>query len=83
MIQTWIIHHLMIVGEAAGRIAPETLARTEGIPWPHIVAMRNVLVHESFGVDLEAIWSVVAEDIPTPRPRLQALLRELEVSADS
>jgi len=34
------------------------------IPWPQIVAMRNILVHEYFGVDLDEVWQAVERELP-------------------
>jgi uncharacterized protein with HEPN domain len=55
LIQCWIIHHIQIIGEAAARISAEMTEQLTIIPWPDIVAMRNVLVHQYFGVDLQEI----------------------------
>lgn len=55
LIQNWVIHHIQIIGEAAGKLS-ESLrkARTE-VPWPQIIKMRHVLVHDYFGIDLEEV----------------------------
>jgi len=39
--------------------------------------MRNVLVHDYFGIDLNAVWQVVAQDLPDLKAKLQALNEEL------
>jgi uncharacterized protein with HEPN domain len=54
LIQVWIVHHLQIIGEAAGRHDPE-LAKSSTAPWAGIVGMRNILVHRYFGIDLVAV----------------------------
>jgi len=78
LIQTWIVHHLQIVGEAAGKLGPEFHDQHPLIPWPQVVAMRNVLVHDYFGVDLEEVWRVVERDLPDLKSKLHILVRELE-----
>jgi len=80
LIQTWIVHHLQIVGEAAGKLGREFHDQHPLIPWPQVVAMRNVLVHGYFGVDLEEVWRVVERDLPDLKRKLNTLVRELEGS---
>lgn len=53
MIQVWILHHIQIIGEAASRLSEPLKARHPEVPWTDIVAMRNVLVHHYFGIDLD------------------------------
>lgn len=47
LVQTWVVHHLQIVGEAAGRLGQDFLAAYPRLPWSQVVAMRNVLVHDT------------------------------------
>jgi uncharacterized protein with HEPN domain len=70
LIQTWILHHLLILGEAAARVSDEFREGHPGIPWSQIIGMRNVLVHDYFGIDLDVVWRVIERDLP----RLKALL---------
>jgi uncharacterized protein with HEPN domain len=58
LVQTWIVHHLQILGEAAARLSPALRSRTQ-VPWTSIVGMRNILVHAYFQIDREAVWRVV------------------------
>lgn len=64
MIQVWVIHHLQIIGEAVRAISPEFCASHAGIPWSDIIGMRNILVHQYFGIDKDAVWKVVEHDLP-------------------
>jgi uncharacterized protein with HEPN domain len=77
LIQIWIIHHLQIIGEAAGRLGGDFQLAHAQLPWPAIVAMRNVLVHDYFGTDLEEVWRTVERDLPTLRDSVESLLEEL------
>ena len=64
MMQSAILHRLTLLGEACRAVSAETRERHPEIPWPQIIAFRNVLVHEYFGVDLELVWTIVDEHLP-------------------
>ncbi|HEX3525970.1 MAG TPA: HepT-like ribonuclease domain-containing protein [Thermoanaerobaculia bacterium] len=53
--QDAVIRQLAIIGEAVKRISPEILQRRSDIPWRRIAGMRDVLIHDYMGVDLEAV----------------------------
>ena len=65
-----ILHHLTVIGEAAGRVSSELRERYPAIPWNQIMAQRNRVVHEYFGVDWALIWKTISEDLPVLRERL-------------
>ncbi len=46
------------------------------IPWKGIIGMRNVLIHQYFGLDLDEIWSTVSYDLPALKKKIQELLTE-------
>jgi uncharacterized protein with HEPN domain len=65
-----VIRNLEIVGEAI-RHLPETYkAKHQDIPWAQIVGMRNRIVHDYAGVDLEIVWQVVTASLPEFRTNL-------------
>lgn len=74
LIQTWIVHHLQIVGEGARKLSSEFRSSFPGIPWKQIVAMRHILVHDYFGVDLDQVWSAVEADLPVLKGQLREAL---------
>jgi uncharacterized protein with HEPN domain len=74
LIQTWILHHIQILGEAAARLSDEFQERHPDIPWFKIIGMRNILVHDYFGIDIEAVWSVVENDLPVLYDQIRRLL---------
>ena len=77
MLQVWVVHHLQIIGEAARSISQALRTSHPELPWANVIAMRNLLVHEYFGVDLEEVWSTVVNDLPLLRPEVEAMLAEL------
>jgi uncharacterized protein with HEPN domain len=64
LIQTWVVHHLMIIGEACRALSPEFRAAHPEDVWALAGGLRNVIVHEYFGIDLEIVWGVIERDLP-------------------
>lgn len=78
LVQVWILHHLLIIGEAAARLGREFHDSHREVPWARIVAMRNILVHQYFGVDLDEVWNTVEGDLPAFKQALENLTRMLK-----
>jgi uncharacterized protein with HEPN domain len=74
LIQTWIIHNLLIIGEAASRISDEFKASNSEIPWSKIIGMRNILVHGYFQIDIDIVWAVIEKDLPQLREMIKNVL---------
>lgn len=58
-----VVRNLEIIGEAARQMPEGFKSKHESIPWHQISGLRNRIVHEYFGIDLEIIWQVVAKDL--------------------
>ncbi len=78
LVQTWVVHHLEIIGEAARSIPQEFKNNHPGIPWRQISRMRNVLIHIYFGIDQDVIWEIVEHDLPVLKVSIDAILSEQE-----
>lgn len=63
MIQDAVIRNFEIIGEASGRISPETMARAN-LPWAQMKSFRNFLIHQYTGVDAKTVWKVIRDDLP-------------------
>jgi uncharacterized protein with HEPN domain len=77
LLQVWIVHWLLIIGEAAARLGRAFHMAHPVVPWAQVVAMRNVLVHDYFGIDLEEVWLVVERDLPQLEKQLRDVADEL------
>lgn len=74
LIQNWIVHHLQILGEAAAKISDDFKNNYPDIPWFKIIGMRNILVHDYFGIDIDVVWAVVEKDLPELEQNIKSLL---------
>jgi uncharacterized protein with HEPN domain len=64
MLLVWMAHHIQIIGEASSRLSPDFRRMHSDQPWPDIVGMRNIIVHDYWGVSAAEIWAAIARDIP-------------------
>lgn len=72
-----VIRQLTILGEAASHVPDEIVSRTPEIPWFEIRGMRNVVVHEYFGVNTAIVWNTAVKNIPELLPLLERLLKNI------
>jgi uncharacterized protein with HEPN domain len=76
LVQTWVIHHLEIIGEAARAIPQDYRRAHPELPWGQISGMRNILIHMYFGIDRDIVWTVVERDLPRLKSSINILLTE-------
>lgn len=70
-LQDAVIRNVEVIGEAAKRVSSETRGCLASLDWKAICGMRDVLIHDYIGVDLEEVWNVASSRIP----ELQAALK--------
>ncbi len=78
LVRVYIAHNLQILGEAAYKLSADLRSQYLEVPWPKILGLRHVLVHDYFRVDYEIVWGVVEADLPPLRAQLKAILKDLE-----
>ena len=67
------------MGEAVSKI-PGDIKETENqIPWQLIKGMRNRLIHEYFGTDLQLVWNVIKNELPSFRDELERIINSLKM----
>ena len=74
LIQDAVIRNLEIIGEATKNISMEFRKENQGIPWKNMAGLRDVLIHDYFGVDLEIVWNVVDKELSKIKVKLMDLI---------
>ena len=72
--QLAVVKAVETIGEAASQVSAETQEALPEIPWPHIIGMRNRLVHGYGAIQLELVWKTVQEDVPALADQLRPLV---------
>lgn len=65
MIYSAVIREFEIIGEAVGKLSDDIKTQYTDVHWQDMKDFRNLLIHEYFGVDLDIVWNVVKDDMPT------------------
>ena len=74
LVQDGVIRNLEIIGEAAKRLPKSFRNQYPEINWRAITGMRDVLIHDYLGVDLDVLWEVVERDLPELKRNLKKIL---------
>jgi uncharacterized protein with HEPN domain len=77
LVQDGVIRQLEIIGEATKQISQETRNKHRNIPWKDMAGMRDKLIHNYFGVDVEQVWFTASNDIPTLQIEIEELVDNL------
>ena len=77
-LQDGVVRCLILLGEAAKQVSPETRALFPHFDWPGMVGLRNVLVHRYREVDFVELWTIVNRDLPPLVKTLSQHLRGIE-----
>ena len=74
--QDAIVRNIEIIGEAVKNISEDFRNLYPEIPWKNIAGMRDKLIHHYFGVNIDIIWNVVKNDLPTIIKQIERILNQ-------
>jgi len=73
-LQDSVIRRLEIIGEAAKYISEDFKKLHQEIPWRKMTGLRDVLIHEYFGIDNNLVWGTIKDNLPRVKEQLKKLL---------
>lgn len=73
-----VVRSIEIIGEASKKIPKHIREMQPDIPWKKMSGMRDKLIHEYFGIDLEILWKVTKEEIIKLRPGIKQISNGLK-----
>ena len=72
-----VIRSIEVIGEATKTLPKSIRDQNPSIPWKKMAGMRDKMIHEYFGVDVEILWKVAKENMPSIKPLIQDVLKSL------
>ena len=75
MRQDAILRKLEVIGQAVKNLSDDAKSRQPHIPWKQIAGMRDKVIHDYFGVNLEIVWAVVENELPKLSSAIDRLLK--------
>ena len=74
LLRSAVVQKLAIIGEAAARVSEDLRTRHPQVPWPQIIAFRNILIHAYFGIDWDVVWRAAKNRCPVLREQIAEIL---------
>ena len=73
-----VLRGLEIIGEAVKNLSEELKEKHPNIPWKEIAGMRDKLIHQYFGVNLDLVWETINTKLPELKSQILIMLKETE-----
>jgi len=70
------LRRLEVIGEAVRNLPDSFRKKHSKISWKKIAGMRDVLIHEYFGVDMELVWKIANNDVAKLKKQITKLLKK-------
>jgi uncharacterized protein with HEPN domain len=74
--QDAVIRNLEIIGEATKNLSSELRAKYPDLPWKGMAGVRDRLIHDYFGVNLDIVWQIITAELPEVVVKVEAIKRD-------
>ena len=71
-----VVRNLEVIGEAVKKLPEELRAQHPALEWKKMAGLRDILIHEYFGLDGEIVWDIVKNKVPTLNREVRAMLNQ-------
>lgn len=71
-----VVRNLEVIGEAAKYVSDDLRQQYSEVPWKSMIGLRNVLIHEYFGIDEQIVWEIVTLDFPRTKLLIEEVLKD-------
>ena len=71
-----VVRNLEVIGEAVKRLPADLRSREPGIDWQKIAGLRDILIHQYFGIDVDILWDIAQNKLPALEASVSAMLRK-------
>jgi uncharacterized protein with HEPN domain len=71
-----VVRNLEVIGEAVKQLPAEFRAREPNVDWQKIAGLRDVLIHQYFGIDVDILWDIIQNKLPSLEVSVRTLLGE-------
>lgn len=69
-----VVRNLEVIGEAAKKVPLKVRSKHRQVDWKKIAGLRDILIHEYFGVDIEIIWDILENKLPALETQVRDIL---------
>ena len=78
LVQDAVVRQLEIIGEATRNLSTEFRVKYSEVPWNQIIGLRNRIAHDYLNVDIQIVWEITQNDIPTLEQQVMQILEEIK-----
>lgn len=73
-----VVRSLEVIGEAVKNLPLDFRKENPDVPWKEIAGLRDILIHDYFGIDYRAVWDIVKHQVPVLEKQVKGLLKGMK-----
>jgi uncharacterized protein with HEPN domain len=70
-----VVRNLEIIGEASKKLPTEIKNNLPDIEWKKMTGLRDILIHEYFGIDKDIVWDIIQNKLPSLKKKISELMK--------